>query len=68
MAEHETRVDTTAPEMKYEVVKNRFDQSWQASAHDEADGACYTVNFYGPGAEERAREYAAWKNRGGRAI
>ena len=58
------QLGTVPPGMKrYEVVKNRFDASRQASTHNLVDGACYTVNFYGPGAEEHAREYAAWKNR-----
>lgn len=27
-----------------------------------SDGECYVVIFAGPKAEERAREYAGWKN------
>jgi hypothetical protein len=36
---------------------------WRAEAIDDAgEGECYVVTFTGPRAEERAREYARWKN------
>ncbi|MBX3362423.1 MAG: hypothetical protein KF705_13440 [Phycisphaeraceae bacterium] len=39
--------------------------AWSAGVVDYAsEGEVYTVEFWGYHAEERAREYAAWKNAG----
>lgn len=47
--------------MQYEVVHYK-DAEWAAEACDLDSGDCYRVLFIGPQAQERAREYAAWKN------
>ena len=49
--------------MKYEVLQDKkFPQDWRVEAIDfEGDGDCYVTVFGGPKAEQRAREYAAWK-------
>jgi hypothetical protein len=53
--------------MTYEVLQDPDNPAeWRAEAIDEAgDGQCYVVVFSGPQAEERAREYAQWKNKTG---
>lgn len=48
--------------MHYEVVESRqYPGHWHAEAIDQ-DGAVFVVVFSGPHAEQRAREYANWKN------
>lgn len=51
--------------MKYEVSQDRTDSTaWRTEAIDhDSEGECYVVEFWGPQAEERAREYAEFKNR-----
>jgi hypothetical protein len=51
--------------LAYEVVRDRHaPDTWRAEATDEqSEGECYVAVFMGPGAERRAREYAAWQNR-----
>lgn len=50
--------------LKYEVAEDKlFPSDWRVEASDyESDGECYVVIFAGPSAEERAREYADFKN------
>ncbi len=52
--------------MIYEVIRSRDcpdDSEWRAEAIDYAsEGECYATIFSGPKAEERAKEYARWKN------
>ena len=50
--------------LTYEVVKDEnYPTEWRTEAIDDAgEGECYVVIFTGPRAEERAREYARWKN------
>lgn len=49
--------------MEYEVVKDRIEPGcWRVEAINHAgDGECYTAIFMGPGAQERAQEYADFK-------
>lgn len=48
--------------MHYEVVESRqYRGHWHVEAIDE-DGRVFVVVFSGPKAEDRAREYASWKN------
>lgn len=51
--------------MIWKACKNEIpNNTWRVDAIDyEGDGRCYLTIFYGPDAEERAREYAAFKNR-----
>ncbi len=43
--------------------------AWRVEAIDyDGDGTTYAATFTGPGAEERAKEYARWKNRGVSAL
>jgi len=53
----------------YVVVEDEnCPNEWRAEAIDDAgEGECYVVIFAGPRAEERAREYAQWKNEPPRA-
>jgi hypothetical protein len=50
--------------MKYEVVRDRTTpDAWRSEAIDDSsEGECYVAIFSGPDAEQKAREYAAWKN------
>lgn len=51
----------------YEVVDTGNQTNagnWIARAHNEDEGMMYGARFFGWHAEERAREYAAWKNAG----
>ena len=50
--------------MKYEVVEHKkFPGEWAVEAINYVgDGEVYDALFSGPKAEERAREYAAYKN------
>lgn len=49
--------------MQYEVLQDKkFPQDWHAEAIDAKEGDCFVVIFGGPNAEQRAREYADWKN------
>lgn len=48
--------------MKYETLKVLRDE-WHVEAIDhDSEGECYVTSFVGLKAEERAKEYAAWKN------
>jgi hypothetical protein len=50
--------------LKWEVTFAEDAWWWSAEAIDHAsEGECYKVNFFGPFAEEQAREYAAWMNK-----
>lgn len=53
--------------MLFEVIGDRTTDSgdvWRVEAINyEGDGEVYVAVFSGPGAEERAHEYADWKNR-----
>jgi len=53
----------------YVVVEDEnCPNEWRAEAIDDAgEGECYVVIFAGARAEERAREYAQWKNEPPRA-
>lgn len=55
---------TSTSTLTYECVKSRVCQDeWVVEAIDYgSEGQIYAATFSGPGAEERAREYAAWKN------
>jgi hypothetical protein len=50
--------------LTYKLIKDENNPTdWRAEAIDDAgEGECYVVTFTGPRAEERAREYAQWKN------
>lgn len=50
----------------YECVKSRFClDEWVVEAIDYgSEGEIYAATFSGPGAQQRAEEYAAWKNAG----
>lgn len=49
--------------MKYELVESRdFPGHWHVEHIDE-EGRVYVAVFSGPGAKERAAEYADWKNK-----
>ncbi len=48
--------------MHYEVVESKqYSGHWHVEAID-GDGRVFVVVFSGPSAEERAHEYASWKN------
>lgn len=49
--------------MNYEVQQSRLTpDEWVVEAIDhESEGEVYAALFSGPGAKERAEEYAAWK-------
>lgn len=51
--------------MKYEAVKDKkYIDVWRVEAINySGDGECYVAIFSGGNAEERAREYAHFKNR-----
>ena len=48
----------------YECVQSKAEEDeWIVEAIDYgSEGEIYAATFSGPGAEERAGEYAAWKN------
>lgn len=48
----------------YEVFEDKLHPGdWRAEFIDHADeGLCYVTIFSGPGAQQRAEEYAAYKN------
>lgn len=50
--------------MEYEVIQSQdVPGEWRVEAIDfETDGQVYVTIFSGPEAQERAHEYAAWKN------
>lgn len=50
--------------MNYEVAKDReLMDTWRVEAvNEQGDGEVYVAIFSGPDAEDRAREYADWKN------
>lgn len=58
-------MSTQEAALVYECVKSRFCQDeWVVEAINYAqDGEIYSATFSGPGAEDRAKEYAGWKNR-----
>jgi len=48
--------------MHYEVAESRkYPGHWHVEAVDD-DGRVFVVVFSGPNAQERAHEYASWKN------
>lgn len=48
--------------MTYEASEHRkFKGQWVVETFGD-DGECYQALFSGPGAEDRAREYVAFKN------
>ena len=50
--------------MNYECVFSARDRGWVVEAIDfDNDGEVYRALFTGPAAEQRAREYAEWKQR-----
>lgn len=51
-------------EVTYEVHRStEHPDEWNVEVvNDAGEGEIYGASFYGPKAEERAREYAAWKN------
>lgn len=51
--------------MLYECQKSRWcADEWVVEAIDyDSEGVIYAATFSGPGAEMRAEEYAAWKNK-----
>ena len=50
--------------MKYEVVKSKYAQdTWVVEAINlPGEGEIFAACFDGPDAQQRAEEYAAWKN------
>ena len=51
--------------MKFEVQQDtKFPNEWRVEAIDNKSGDIYVAVFGGPEAEERAREYATWKQSG----
>lgn len=49
--------------MNYECLFSARDAGWVVEAIDlDNDGVGYRALFTGPEAENRAREYAGWKN------
>lgn len=49
--------------MHYDVIacREHIDE-WRAEAIEYPEGLCYVAIFSGPQSEQRAREYADWKN------
>lgn len=48
--------------MEYEVAQTRgSEEEWQVEAIDD-DGRIFIAAFGGPDSQQRATEYAAWKN------
>ena len=48
--------------MQYEMKASRHNGEWVVEAVDtEGEGEVCVATFSGPGAKERAAEYAAWK-------
>jgi len=50
--------------MTYEAFTDKvlFPREWRVEAISD-DGDCYVTIFTGPDAQQRAEEYAEWKNR-----
>ncbi len=44
------------------IAKNRKGSEWFVMATNDNTGITYITEFHGYDSEERAREYAAWKN------
>lgn len=61
---HRMTTGTIGPTLAYEVVQDQLDPtSWRVEAIDyEDEGVGYIALFMGPKSEERAREYADFKN------
>lgn len=57
-------VDLLERRMRFEAVKSAHsDYEWRVEAIDfDSEGECYLAVFSGPKAQQRAEEYAAWKN------
>lgn len=55
---------TATKTLDFQIVEDRNDSSsWRVEAIDyDNEGVIYQALFMGPGAHERAGEYAAWKN------
>jgi hypothetical protein len=53
-----------AESIEYEAFESKtVPGEWRAEACGiDDDGSCYVTIFTGPGAQQRAEEYAAWKN------
>lgn len=55
----------TSTQLQWELVESPDSMDgdeWRVEAIDyESEGECYVTIFSGPSAEERAREYLAWK-------
>ncbi|MEP6935913.1 MAG: hypothetical protein ABI988_18565 [Nitrospirota bacterium] len=48
--------------MQYELKASHYNGEWVVEVIDpEGDGEVSVTTFSGPGAKERAAEYAAWK-------
>lgn len=52
--------------MEYEVIRSKdVPEEWRVEGIDfDSDGQVYVAIFSGPNAQDRAHEYAAWKNAG----
>jgi len=50
-------------ESKYEVVEQPKYGQWNVEYISPTSGEIFMAMFTGPEAEQRAREYAEWKNR-----
>jgi hypothetical protein len=50
--------------MTYEIMKSSLTpDEWRVEAIDTTTGDCYVALFSGPRAQQRAEEYAGFKNR-----
>ena len=50
-------------ELKYHAFQStNHIGEWRVEAFEYPEGLCYVAIFTGPNAEDRAEEYAAWKN------
>ena len=53
-----------SPALKYEAVQDKRNPSeWRVEAIDIKSGDVFVTVFSGPSAQDRANEYAAFKNR-----
>ena len=50
--------------LNYECIQSKkHPDEHVVEAIDQSEGEIYAAEFSGPGAKQRAEEYAAWKNR-----
>jgi len=57
------QAQTAVAPLRYEVVRDGETANfWRAEAIDSASGDVFVVMFSGPSAEDRAKEYADFKN------